>query len=163
MELTRKRGKLCGSLTPGSVEALTPMCSLLLLAEAPARGGDPLQSPEVIWGVAGLTVALLVGAAVIYAVDKWRKRAALGPTEVDATDALTTYREMHRNGEITDEEYAKLRDKVAAKVKTAPLKPPAADSTRPATPPFLPPAFGGDATTDYRPPPPDSPPSAGSA
>lgn len=132
------------------------MCSLLLLAEAPARG-DPLQSPEVIWGVAGLTVALLVGAAVIYAVDQWRKRAALGPTAADATDTLTTYREMHRNGEITDEEYAKLRDKVAAKVKTAPLKPPAADAARPTFPTRV------DATTDYRPAPPDPPPPPGPA
>lgn len=114
------------------------MWSLLLLADVvgpPGGREDPLRSPEVIWGVAALTVALLVGAAVIYAVDKWRKRAAEGPTEADATDALTGYRALYESGEITEEEYAKLRDKVAAKVKKEPPKPPAAAPPRPGTRP----------------------------
>ncbi|MBN9121998.1 MAG: SHOCT domain-containing protein [Planctomycetes bacterium] len=84
---------------------------------------DPLRSPEVIWGVAGLTVALLVGAAVIYAVDRWRKRAAADPSEASATDALTSYRAMYESGEITEEEYARLRDRVAEKVKRPVPKP----------------------------------------
>lgn len=104
---------------------------------------DPLRSPEVIWGVAGITVALLVGAVVIYVVDQWRKRAAMGPTDADASDALTGYRVMYESGEITEEEYTKLRDKVAAKVKTAPAAPkppgaPADDGARPPAPPFRP-------------------------
>jgi hypothetical protein len=132
------------------------MWSFLLLADVvpqPAGGGrgDPLRSPEVIWGVAALTVALLVGAAVIYAVDKWRKRAAEGPTAADATDALTEYRAMYESGEITEEEYAKLRDKVAAKVKKGPLKPPAAVPPPPAPP------WSGGATRPPDPPPPTAP------
>lgn len=116
------------------------MWSFPLLAQARE---DPLRSPEVIWGVAGLTVALLVGAVVIYAVDQWRKRAAAGPTASDTSDALTEYRALYESGEITEEEYAKLRDKVAAKVKApAPAAPkPAAsppDGTRPPLPSFRP-------------------------
>lgn len=115
------------------------MWSFPLLAQARE---DPLRSPEVIWGVAGLTVALLVGAVVIYAVDQWRKRAAAGPTASDASDALTEYRALYESGEITEEEYAKLRDKVAAKVKAPPAapKPPAppVDGTRPPPPSFRP-------------------------
>ena len=125
--------------------------SLLLLADAEAPGApavreDPLRSPEAIWGVAGLTIALLVGAVVIYAVDQWRKRAERGPTEADATAALTGYRELHESGEITDEEYAKLRDKVAAKVKVPAAPKP--DPTRPPAPPgglTEPPPPGGTA------------------
>ena len=108
--------------------------SLLLLADAgaPVVREDPLRSPEVIWGVAALVVSLLIGAVVIYAVDQWRKRAERGPTAADATGALTTYRAMYESGEITEEEYTKLRDKVAAKVKTPAA--PKGDPTRPAPP-----------------------------
>ena len=63
------------------------MRSLLLFADT---RDDPLRSPEVIWGVAGLTIALLVGAAVIYAVDQWRKRATAEPTAAAATAQSAT-------------------------------------------------------------------------
>ena len=100
---------------------------------------DPLRSPEVIWGVAGLTISLLVGAAVIYAVDQWRKRAAADPNAADATSALTDYRAMYENGEITEEEYAKLRNRLAEKVKKSPApKPDLSAPTAPLTPPLQP-------------------------
>ena len=90
------------------------MWSLLLLADTRE---DPLQRPEVIWGVVGLAVALLAGAAVIYAVDKWRKRAAAGASAADGAGALTSFRAMYESGEITEAEYAELRRRVAEKVK----------------------------------------------
>jgi hypothetical protein len=99
---------------------------------------DPLRSPEVIWGVAGIIVALLVGAAVIYAVDLWRKRATVS-SDADATGALTTYRDMYENGEITEAEYAELRRRVAEKVKQpAAPKPAAPAGTMPPLPSFQP-------------------------
>lgn len=120
---------------------------------------DPLRSPEVIWGVAGLIVALLVGAAVISAVDKWRKRAVAGPTGADATEALSVYRQMYESGEITEEEYAKLRTQVAEKVKKpAPAPKPAAPptGTRPASPAIGP--SGGSYFADPSPSPLPAPP-----
>jgi len=93
------------------------MRSLLLFAQTRQ---DPLQRPEVIWGVIGLTVALLAGAAVIYAVDRWRKRAMATVTEADEAGSLTSFRDMFENGEITETEYAELRRRVAEKVKKKP-------------------------------------------
>ena len=90
------------------------MWSLLLFAD---NRDDPLSRPEIIWGMVGLTAALLVGAAVIYAVDKWRKRAAA--QEVDETGSLTSFRAMYESGEITEAEYAELRRRVAEKAKKA--------------------------------------------
>ncbi len=119
---------------------------------------DPLRSPEVIWGVAGLIVALLVGAAVISAVDKWRKRATAGPTEADATEALSVYRQMYESGEITEEEYAKLRARVAEQVKKPPApkpEPPAPTGTRPAAPAA---GAGAGYFADPAPAPPPAPP-----
>jgi hypothetical protein len=114
------------------------MWSLSLFAPLFADSRDPLQSPEVIWGVVGLAAALFVGAGVIYAVDKWRKRAATVATEADEVGTLTSYRDMYENGEITEAEYAELRRRVADKVKKpgAPPPPPApGPDGRPAVPP----------------------------
>jgi hypothetical protein len=96
--------------------------SLLAALFADTRD-DPLQSPEVIWAVAGLTVALLVGAGVIYAVDKWRKRMAAAPA-TDDTGMLTSFRAMYEAGEITEAEYKELRRRQAEKVKKAPAPKP---------------------------------------
>ena len=113
------------------------MWSVLLLADARE---DPLQRPEVIWGVVGLAAALLVGAAVIYAVDKWRQRAAAGASAEDSVGALTSYRAMYESGEITEDEYAVLRRRVADKVKKpAPVTPPAQSGEPPAAHPPAPP------------------------
>jgi hypothetical protein len=95
------------------------MSPLSLLASLLAETrDDPLSRPEIIWGTLGLTAALLVGAAVIYAVDKWRKKAAEGSH--DDTESLTSFRAMHEAGEITDAEYAELKRKLAEKVKKTP-------------------------------------------
>jgi hypothetical protein len=94
------------------------MPALSLFAHLLADGrADPLMRSEVVWGVFGLTGAMLAGAAVIYAVDKWRKRAAAGPTDADVAASLTSFRDMYENGEISESEYADLRRRVAEKMK----------------------------------------------
>jgi len=118
------------------------MWSVLLFAD---NRDDPLSRPEIIWGMVGLTAALLVGAAVIYAVDKWRKRAA--SSEADETGSLTSFRAMYESGEITEAEYAELRRRVAERVKKPAAPSPTAttgaaiappDERAPANPPASP-------------------------
>jgi hypothetical protein len=122
------------------------MWAWTLLAQAAPKKGDPFREPEVIWGTIGLMVALLVGAFFVWLVDRWRKKAVVRP---DAREELTDFRAMYENGEITEEEYVRLRERVSERVK---YTPPAAGDTRPA-------ATG---TTDSAPPlPPPSPPAAG--
>lgn len=105
------------------------MLALSLLA-AEGSAEDPLSRPELIYGIAGLVLALLGGAIAISLADRWRKRSA-APVGVESTDMLTTYRDMYEHGELTETEYAELRRKVAEKVKTAPAsaKPPEPDPT----------------------------------
>lgn len=86
---------------------------------------DPFREPEVIWGTVAIAVALLAGAVVIWATDRWRKRHAAG---FDPTDQLTDFRALLEQGEITEEEYARLRERVARRVKaeaSTPSHPPA--------------------------------------
>lgn len=103
----------------------------VLFAQAGRPAGSPLDRPEIIWGSAGLAGALLVGAIVVYYVDRWRKRAATEDTR-QAGEELTGFRAMYERGEITEEEYNRLRLKVADRVKKAPTPAPAAGPAAPA-------------------------------
>jgi len=79
------------------------------------KGSDPFRSPDVIWGTAGLALALLAGALLVYVADRWRKRAI--ERGMDNSLELTEFRRMFERGEITEEEYTKLRERVARRVK----------------------------------------------
>jgi hypothetical protein len=107
-----------------------------LLAEQPQppAKGSPLDRPEILWGSAGLVAALLVGAVVIYVVDKWRRRTAMN--DPDGGAELSDYRAMLESGEISRAEYEKLRQKVAGRVKGAEAAPAVANTEeKPAAPP----------------------------
>ena len=109
------------------------MWVLALLAQAGRADKDPFRQPEVIWGTAGLAVALLAGAVVIWSVDRWRKRSV---RTTDATQELTDFRGMYERGEITEVEYEKLRDRVSGRVKRASIAPSAPPApSAPAAPP----------------------------
>jgi hypothetical protein len=98
------------------------MWGLLLFAQlGRSDGNDPLRRPEVIWGTAGLALALLAGALLVYLADRWRK--SNGKRAADTSQELTEFRRMYENGEITQEEYVKLRDRVAQRVKAPPPVP----------------------------------------
>src|SRR5262245_58979696 len=89
------------------------MWALVIFADS--QQGNPLHRPEILWGTLGLAAALLAGEAVIYIVDKWRKRAA--QTGEDELGSLTSFRAMYENGEITEAEYIELRRKLAERAK----------------------------------------------
>jgi hypothetical protein len=113
------------------------MWALSLFAQTGQADKDPFRQPEIIWGTAGLAVALLAGAFVVWMVDRWRKRSS---QTSDAAGELTDFRGMYERGEITEDEYVKLRNKVASRMKpppatTDPPAGPAAASPDPGNPP----------------------------
>jgi hypothetical protein len=87
-------------------------------APNPAPGNkDLFQSPEFLITVGALAALLIGGALIIHFAGVWRKRQ-LEPDDPRAdTLTLTNYRAMFENGEITQAEYEKIRDKLAAKLK----------------------------------------------
>lgn len=147
------------------------MLPLTLLAEAtPKPAGSPFDRPDLVIGTVGLAAALLVGAVAVYFVDRWRKQAAL-ESRTESGAELTDFRVMYERGEITEAEYVRLRDKVAARVKAPPaaatpdlrasdlaaaarlkgtLAPPS--QPRPAAPPPTPPAAAGPVLSGPLPP-----------
>jgi hypothetical protein len=112
------------------------MWAVAFFAQAGRADKDPFRQPEVIWGTAGLALALLLGALVIWLVDRWRKRAT--STSSNSAEELTEFRGMLERGEITDEEYAKLRTRVSGRMKQ-PAPAPTAAPGQAAAPPAEPP------------------------
>lgn len=117
----------------------------------PKAAGSPFDRPELIWGSAGLAAALFVGAIVIYLVDKWRRQTAM--TDQESSLELSDFRAMLESGQISKEEYEKLRLKVANRVKkpdaapATPDAPPTSKGNQPPIPGPIPPEYFDDPKT----------------
>ena len=94
----------------------------------------------LLW--AGILVGvLLLGAAIIARVDRWRKRQMEPPD--DESDHMMSFREMYERGELSKKEYdrvlRRVAERVGAKPKPAPTAPaptqPAASTQEPAAGP----------------------------
>jgi hypothetical protein len=87
-----------------------------------------------------LAVALLAAALIVALVRRWLHRGEQSPS---ASDQLSQYRALYRRGEISQEEFDRLRavlgGELAAGVKPAPPRPPA---PKPTDGPPAPPANG---------------------
>jgi hypothetical protein len=59
--------------------------------------------------------ALLVGALILALVDRWRKKQLNEILTVQ--DELSSYRELYQRGELSADEYEKIRRRVAARLK----------------------------------------------
>jgi hypothetical protein len=62
---------------------------------------------ETLWLGLGLVGLLLVGALVIRWADRWRKREAEPPETSD--DQMTHFRQLYEKGEMSAEEFEKVR------------------------------------------------------
>lgn len=103
-------------------------------APAPPRRSDPFLQRGEDWVLVGaIAGALLVGAVLVWVADRWRKRIMLDDKR--SGEELTSFRTMYERGEITEEEYNRLRTKVADRVKPKPAAAgQAADQTPAAAP-----------------------------
>jgi hypothetical protein len=75
-----------------------------------------------------LAGALLAAAAVIEAVRRWRQR---GEKPLTPSDQLATYRALYNRGEISQEEFDRLRDALGGEIRRAAAPPPAAPASIP--------------------------------
>jgi hypothetical protein len=135
------------------------MWTLVLFAQAPPKRTEPfLRRPED-WVVVGLLFgAMLAAAAAFWLVERWRKRTQV---REHRGSELTDYREMYERGEITEEEYVRLRDRVARRVKNRPAPPAAAPAGEPGPPDEVLRQLGWDEMEDRGEPPPHGPAAGG--
>src|SRR5262245_40071460 len=141
---------------------MTPATLLSLFAQTPPKRTDPFLTKTEDWVVVALMMAVLLAAAVAFwALERWRKKTA--SVSPDTIGELTDFRGMYERGEITDEEYAKLRDRVATRIKGTP-EPPAPPTPHAGQAPATPPPDAPEKNPSPPPPgggePPNTPPSA---
>ena len=84
-------------------------------APAPKRDEKPFLSVQFWVAVGSLIAVLLIGAVVLNFMDRWRKRQMLASQ--DPAESLTSFRTLYEQGELSEEEYQRVRDRVAAKMK----------------------------------------------
>lgn len=96
-------------------------CPLLvpLFAQATRRDFElAIRSPQFILATGLLILVILAGALALYLVDRWRKRQLSdAETMRESAESLTSFRAMFERGELTREEYERVREKMAAKIK----------------------------------------------
>ena len=89
--------------------------------------------PRILTLTIMLSGALLLGALVLALVNRWRKKQA--NVIVSAHEQLAQFRAVHDRGELSDEEFERIRERL-----TKPLKPAAKPAPLPAAGQPAPPA-----------------------
>jgi hypothetical protein len=76
-----------------------------------------VQSPDFLIYSILLAVILLAAALVFYFLDRWRKTKPDYLSEREASLSLSSFRELYENGEMTEAEYLKIREKLATQMR----------------------------------------------
>src|SRR5205823_4430113 len=110
---------------------------------------DALSGRErLLFSSLALIAVLLAGAMLIYLTDRWRRRLN-SKTTGDVNQQLSTFRELYERGELSREEFERIREKLTGRLrqeleKAAPTENSAETASRPGP------------ETDEKPPPPAS-------
>jgi hypothetical protein len=110
-----------------------------------ARGAS--SALEILWWTLPLVGALLMAAAVVAYLKRWRHEP--GIERFTPNDQLSQFRSLYERGELSAEEFARIRNKLGARIKQELELPPkpAAEGAEP-TPP------AAEPDTNIRPGPP---------
>src|SRR5207247_8322381 len=93
-----------------------PSSALPLAAPAPPPGGEPsLLEPRLLWATISLVAILLLGALVLAWFDRLRKRA--DPSVLTPGDQLATFRLSYERGELSQEEYERIRARLCPRLR----------------------------------------------
>jgi hypothetical protein len=114
-----------------------------MVAAGQLLGQAPKWNPQITWYGLALAGILLLGAIVIWLVDRWRKKAPQQEL-YNAGDQLTHFRKLYEKGELSAEEFARVRSLLTERMMRE-LEPPVpeAEPAIPEFPPPSPPKTGG--------------------
>lgn|SRR5262249_38163190 len=80
--------------------------------------GPWFQDPRVLYYTAALAGSLLLGGIILALVDRWRKRQ-MNLTR-NLQDELASYKALYQRGELSAEEYQRVRGRLADQLKAKP-------------------------------------------
>jgi hypothetical protein len=80
----------------------------------PARPPSFLD-PQLLWAMVALVATLLLGALIFAWLDRWRRRG--DRDTLTPVDQLTAFRQSYDRGELSQQEYERIRAKLAPKVR----------------------------------------------
>ena len=104
-----------------------------------------LTDPRVLWPTFGLVVILLVAAVILSWFDRWRKRTDVAVTT--PAQQLDAFRLSYERGELSPEEYKRIKTRLAPRIKeqlNVPKSPgPTPTDEPPAAPSHSPPVNDG--------------------
>jgi len=89
---------------------ICPYLAILLLVQPPARA--QYKMADLYLPLGALIVSLLVLAVVVFVMKRWYERNR--NEDEETSSFLTEARELQEEGELTKEEYAKIKAKLAA-------------------------------------------------
>ena len=116
--------------------------SWLLVADAADKAKPPAWDPRLLWSTVALVAAILIGALIIAVFERWRKRPV--NFRPDPNDQLAEFRSLYDRGEISREEFDRIRNLLGERLRDA-LDVPA---TQPSSAPPNPPEPPGPPTSD---------------
>jgi hypothetical protein len=97
------------------------------------------DDPQFLWAALPLVGVLLLGAGIIYFVDRWRKRPGAPPMSDE--EQLDHYRVLYAQGHLDQEEFERIKALITVRVRkdlnlpAAPASPSAARSAEASPPP----------------------------
>jgi hypothetical protein len=93
------------------------------MARPPAPVGDPHSLWALLWVALGLAALILLGVLIIAWLNHWRKRA--GPELLTANEQLARFRELYEQGQLSQEEFERIRVTLAPQLRQELGVPPA--------------------------------------
>lgn len=125
--------------------------------------GPWFQDPRVLWYTAAIAGSLILGAIILGVVDRWRKRQMNITRSLQ--DELATYKALYQRGELSAEEYQRVRGRVVDQLKAKPKPVFVVDpetgmpiEVKKSTEPVVPKAPEAPKEPEAPPPPPPEPP-----
>jgi hypothetical protein len=89
------------------------------LGDADTQLRKAIWDPRLLWATVALTAIILAGALVLYWLDRWRKNNAVCASN-NANDQLAHFRELYEAGDLSQEEFNRIRAKLSVPAQGEP-------------------------------------------
>ncbi len=91
------------------------IATLLAVTKTKLPAAPRSWDPALLWTTLALVAIIVIGAIAVAVLDRWRKRAV--PATFDANDQLAQFRELYDKGELSEQEYERIREQLGGKIR----------------------------------------------